>query len=407
MPITFSCNCGKTLQVADSAAGKRARCPKCSEVVSVPDAEVGIVTPQLVREKPRVSPPPLPLPEPTLAEDEDEPAYDLEPEEVGSSTRLRPEPPPEEQGPPLPPPGELPEFNHAGLPLGRHLNFFIDPPPEIGSVFSAECTLKNGTRPMDSAMRWAMIFFVTMLGFAIGAALSFAFGAVHPVMLAMILGSIGGLLGFLIMFFSTRFAHTCTFVGTEGIANYSCSGSLENIRENLFLFADAVELRIAQTRHYYNGIYTGTNYSFTWSNESGKTAFVISGGHKSEKGEPPPNDYFRYALAAEGAWSDYLARNINLIMGRDESLYFGLDGKNFVRVGKVFLEISIRGNTARMFADDIDYVQIKDGMVSIWERGGKRGWFSSKGIHDFPFASLGNARFFLFAVERFLGVPIR
>jgi len=36
MPITFGCECGKQLRVPDESAGKRARCPECGEVVSVP-----------------------------------------------------------------------------------------------------------------------------------------------------------------------------------------------------------------------------------------------------------------------------------------------------------------------------------------------------------------------------------
>ncbi|MFO0865638.1 MAG: hypothetical protein U0744_13465 [Gemmataceae bacterium] len=405
MAITFSCSCGKSLQVAESAAGKKARCPQCGAIVTVPQPEVGIVTPKLVSQV--KAPPPLP---PTVEDDE---TYDLEPEEVGShDARGRPiaktsETEAADPSPPMPAPGELPEYNHAGQPLSPRAEFFVDPTPELGSLYSAECTLMRGVKPMDPGMRWALIFFVTIVGFALGGGLAFAFRPVHPVMLALILGSIGALLGFLIVFFTTRFSHTCTFVGKEGVANYSCSGNTDNISENLFLFANAVELRIAQTRHYTNGVYTGTNYSFAWSDDSGRQVFVIGGGHKSEKGEPPPNDFFHYALAAEGAWTDYLARNIDLIMGRDESFYFGLDGKNHVRVGRDFIEISMKGNAARLFAEDIDYVQIHNGMVSIWERGGKRGWFSSKGIHDFAFASLGNARFFLFAVERILGVPIR
>lgn len=38
MPITFSCTCGKTLRVPDASAGKRAKCPACAAVVSIPAA---------------------------------------------------------------------------------------------------------------------------------------------------------------------------------------------------------------------------------------------------------------------------------------------------------------------------------------------------------------------------------
>lgn len=36
MPITFTCTCGKQLHAPDSAAGRRARCPRCQSVVIVP-----------------------------------------------------------------------------------------------------------------------------------------------------------------------------------------------------------------------------------------------------------------------------------------------------------------------------------------------------------------------------------
>lgn len=36
MPITLKCGCGKTLQVRDELAGKRARCPACGKIVPIP-----------------------------------------------------------------------------------------------------------------------------------------------------------------------------------------------------------------------------------------------------------------------------------------------------------------------------------------------------------------------------------
>src|SRR5207248_9797396 len=39
MPITFSCSCGKVFRVPESAAGKRAKCPKCGSVIVVPQPE--------------------------------------------------------------------------------------------------------------------------------------------------------------------------------------------------------------------------------------------------------------------------------------------------------------------------------------------------------------------------------
>lgn len=38
MPIEFKCHCGQRLKVADTNAGKRAKCPKCQAELRVPDA---------------------------------------------------------------------------------------------------------------------------------------------------------------------------------------------------------------------------------------------------------------------------------------------------------------------------------------------------------------------------------
>lgn len=39
MPITFSCACGKMLQVKDEFAGRRVKCPACSAVATAPAEE--------------------------------------------------------------------------------------------------------------------------------------------------------------------------------------------------------------------------------------------------------------------------------------------------------------------------------------------------------------------------------
>lgn len=36
MPITFSCGCGKVLRVPDAHAGKKAKCPGCGSLTSIP-----------------------------------------------------------------------------------------------------------------------------------------------------------------------------------------------------------------------------------------------------------------------------------------------------------------------------------------------------------------------------------
>jgi hypothetical protein len=52
MPIRFSCECGRTLQVADSFGGALVRCPECKRTLTAPDAAIAIQA--------GVKPPPLP-----------------------------------------------------------------------------------------------------------------------------------------------------------------------------------------------------------------------------------------------------------------------------------------------------------------------------------------------------------
>lgn len=89
MPIAFNCACGRTLRVPDASAGKRARCPVCSAVVTVPEPEpvFEIVVPPL---PPEPEPPPVEVPKPygkpRYDEDEDATPYEvLEPEKTSSA----------------------------------------------------------------------------------------------------------------------------------------------------------------------------------------------------------------------------------------------------------------------------------------------------------------------------------
>ena len=37
MPISFSCDCGKTLLAHEKYAGKRTKCPECGAILRIPD----------------------------------------------------------------------------------------------------------------------------------------------------------------------------------------------------------------------------------------------------------------------------------------------------------------------------------------------------------------------------------
>jgi hypothetical protein len=73
MPIVINCKCGHKLRVKDELAGKRVRCPGCSQVVPVPPPEEPIAevvaveeeSPPASREAPRRRPAPPPAAKPS------------------------------------------------------------------------------------------------------------------------------------------------------------------------------------------------------------------------------------------------------------------------------------------------------------------------------------------------------
>ncbi len=63
MPISFACSCGKTLIAKDAFAGKRMKCPKCSNIIHIPGGDAPPPPKEVVR---RVRPSTLELPRPEL-----------------------------------------------------------------------------------------------------------------------------------------------------------------------------------------------------------------------------------------------------------------------------------------------------------------------------------------------------
>jgi hypothetical protein len=59
MPITVSCECGRSLRVKEEYAGKRVRCPGCQAIQTVPVSEAVIPEP--------VTPPPAARPKAAIA----------------------------------------------------------------------------------------------------------------------------------------------------------------------------------------------------------------------------------------------------------------------------------------------------------------------------------------------------
>ena len=67
------------------------------------------------------------------------------------------------------------------------------------------------------------------------------------------------------------------------------SGSRRNVTDEVFTFREATELRTSQTRRYTNGVYQGTDYTYTWTDVTGRKRYTVS-GHAQQRGGQPRAD---------------------------------------------------------------------------------------------------------------------
>jgi hypothetical protein len=156
---------------------------------------------------------------------------------------------------------ELPD--HSGQRRPAEVEFFAEPPAEIGKVKSAESTLRPGRESMPLAMR-------LLIGIAVGGAIALGgyylgrstdqFEREFYQRVGYMLGAAG--LGITLLV--TRFKVVCSFVGENGVASFTLKGRRDGSpKVQLLLFAQAEELRAKQIRQYVNGVYVGTRYDFT------------------------------------------------------------------------------------------------------------------------------------------------
>ena len=292
------------------------------------------------------------------------------------------------------PPGAIVANDHGGQPLGNR-NLFVNPPREIGTPRSCYSTLAAGVVPRTQAKRLVSTA-LWGLGFLIG------FTILNP-LLGLVAGIVGGLIGW----FKTGFKHTVTWVGRDGIARYVCKGSTSQMVKNEVLrFDAATELRTSATKHYRNGVYTGTSYTHTWTDSGGRALMTITGMYRAKTGMPASTDPYLFAVAAEASWSEALLARIEQEFRVKGSVEFHLTGPDFVRLGNGWIELSIKGKSDRREAKDIAKVELQKGRFTVEMVDAKKGFFSSTGVFGFDYGALSNARVFMLVLSRLTGLQL-
>ena len=293
--------------------------------------------------------------------------------------------------------------SHAGTELTTDQVFFCEPPEAIGDIITGWTTLNVGDAPKSMVFR---------LGIA--SALIVACPVLAVVLTSMAnlnnidqSGLVGvsilvGLVIAVVAMVVSRFKHTCTYVGTAGMSRHTLRGDLESDTEDeVFRFDDATDLTTSQTRHYTNGVYTGTQYSFQWKDHNGTSVFRLKGSYRSKEGNPKTKDPFHFAQSGEFAWSNYLLDILQEELEEHGSVEFKVNKKDCVRIGPGFLEFEFKGNTQRVESEHIKTLQVAGGSFQIATH--DAGWFGRKGKFRFDYGSMANARVFLMALETLAG----
>ena len=298
---------------------------------------------------------------------------------------------------------ELPD--HGGQRRPAEAEFFAEPPAEIGKVKSAESTLKPGGHAMSFGVR---LLIGTVIGGAVLYGVRWLGNETSPADREMMqtVGVLAGLGALGITLLMTRFKAKCSYVGEQGIAEFTLKGKREaQPTVQMLLFAQARELQTRQTRHYVNGIYTGTVYDYTWTDRAGKHLWRRQGTYRQRKKGLRAGEPFRFVQAAEIAWSIHYLERANQVLNTEGSIPFRVDKHRVVRVGLGFLEFHFGGEPVRLAREDIDKVSLGNGVFQFKHKDAN--WYSLSGKYSFQYGTIANARVFLLALEKLMGYQWR
>lgn len=102
----------------------------------------------------------------------------------------------------------------------------------------------------------------------------------------------------------TKWRERCTFVGRDGVAEFTHAGGA--VKKRILCFLDAADVQSSHVDQYLNLAYAGTAYSYVWRDANSKKLLAIEGYHHSRKGEPPAHSSYHFAVAAHRAWTHHV-----------------------------------------------------------------------------------------------------
>ena len=299
-------------------------------------------------------------------------------------------------------PQTLPD--HSGQRRAHAQEFFAPPPPQIGTVSSAESTLNQGKRPMPLIVRLLLAAVAAALVLGAFYALASLIERRRDREPVVMLGYIVAGIALIVTVWLTRFKAYCTYVGDRGVVRYTLTRSRDAAPAiELLKFEETDEVYASQTRQYVNGVYTGTSYDYRWTDKGGRQLLRLKGQHRGKNAAPKPGNAWHFANAAEIAWSEHFLDRAQQQLQAEGSIAFRVDKRRVVRVGPGFLEFHF-GNAdgpTRVTADEIASVSLGEGQFSFKHKDAR--WYSRAGKYSFAYGSMANGKVFMFALEQLMG----
>jgi hypothetical protein len=337
MAIPLTCACGRKLQIGEEHAGQQGACPACGRTLRIPTVN-----------------------------------------DRGGGLFGEPAPIPEEWA------------DHDGRPLPAEADFFFPPPECIGPILSAHTTMSARDRGFPPALRIFLAVAGGLAGIIVGGLIALSFGVQGGRAFLWPAGLMA--LGIGLAAYFSGFSRACSYVGREGVARFTCSGGRELVgRAEVFCFDEAAELRTTLT---------SAAYTFEWSDGAGRIRYRIRGKVASASGDPPPDDPYHYALAAERAWTRYLLERVPGQLERDGAVTFPLRAGRSVRLGWGTVTAHLGGPPVELAAREIERAEVVHGAVRILRAG------APEGAIEFPLPELANARLFFHLLGELVGVEV-
>ena len=263
--------------------------------------------------------------------------------------------------------------DHLGRSLPSDRDFFVPPPPDIGTVVRAWSSLRQGVRSRGLEISLTGTIVAAATGFAL---LWYLFQMLEPnepdvYITAAVFGALSGIAS---CWYVLHFKHECSYVGTQGVARFLCSYRRDHlIKAEVFSFRNALEFRKAELTIVHSGVVPQIQYRFDWYDGGGEICFQITGDYyfRPYLGSKPWYQLsYQWGISAEIAWTNSIMEFVQDELTREGAARFNLFDGDYLRVGPGFVEAYQAGRETRLPAADVEKLTVKGGECAIQTRRG-------------------------------------